>query len=46
MEFINGGELFYHLRKELRFSEEKTRFYASEILLGIQCLHENNIIYR
>ncbi len=46
MEFLPGGELFYHLRRERKFSEERTVFYAAEITLGLQCLHKNNIIYR
>lgn len=46
MDFLNGGELFYHLKLEGRFSEERTQFYAAEILLAIECLHENNVIYR
>lgn len=46
MDFLNGGELFYHLRREQRFSEDRTRFYAAEILVALECLHENGIIYR
>lgn len=46
MEYMAGGELFQHLRKAKRFSEELTVFYAAEIVLGLQCLHDNNIIYR
>ena len=46
MEFLNGGELFFHLRKEGKFSEDRTRFYAAEILLGIECLHEHGVVYR
>lgn len=46
MDFLNGGELFYHLRREGRFSEQRTVFYAAEILLALECLHKNNIIYR
>ena len=46
LDYLPGGELFYHLRKEQRFSEEKAKFYAAEILLALKCLHENNIIYR
>jgi serum/glucocorticoid-regulated kinase 2 len=46
MDFLNGGELFYHLRREQRFSEERTRFYAAEIILALETLHENGIIYR
>jgi serine/threonine protein kinase len=46
MPFYRGGELFQHLRQANRFSEDRTRFYAAQILLGIEFLHKNNIIYR
>ena len=46
MEFLPGGELFYHLRREKKFSEERTVFYAAEITLAIESLHKNNVIYR
>eukprot|EP01061_Rhynchopus_euleeides_P010769 TRINITY_DN2034_c0_g2_i2.p1 TRINITY_DN2034_c0_g2~~TRINITY_DN2034_c0_g2_i2.p1 ORF type:complete len:398 (+),score=109.62 TRINITY_DN2034_c0_g2_i2:370-1563(+) len=46
MNFANGGELFSHLKKEKRFSEERARFYAAEIALGLQYLHDQGIIYR
>ena len=46
MEYVNGGELFFHLTRERRFSEEKSRFYCAEICLAIGFLHENNIVYR
>lgn len=46
MDFLNGGELFYHLRRELRFTEDRSKFYAAEMLLAIECLHSNGIIYR
>lgn len=35
MDFLNGGELFYHLKREGKFSEERTKFYAAEILLAL-----------
>jgi len=38
--------LFYHLKKEGRFTESRTVFYAAEILLALECLHKNGIIYR
>jgi len=46
LDFLNGGELFHHLKQEGRFSEGRTRFYAAEIVLAIECLHQKNIIYR
>lgn len=45
-EYVVGGELFSHLRKAGRFSNDMTRFYTSEIVLAIEHLHGFNIIYR
>ena len=46
MDFLNGGELFFHLRKSNRFDEDRIRFYASEIVLALEYLHKHGIIYR
>ena len=46
MNFIRGGELFTHLNNEKRFSEDKARFYAIQIMLAIGYLHKMNVIYR
>lgn len=46
MEYIAGGDLFFHLKNGGTFSIEKVRLYISEISLAIQYLHENDIIYR
>ena len=43
---ITGGELFFHLKNERRFNEERSRFYTAEIMLGLEHLHLKNIIYR
>lgn len=46
LDFINGGELFHHLSREKRFNEERARFYAAEIIAGMEHLHKNGVIYR
>ena len=46
MDFCQGGELYFHIRKEKKFAEEKARFYAAEIILAIEYLHKKDIIYR
>ena len=46
MNFIRGGELFTHLNNEKRFTEDKARFYAIQIMLSIGYLHKQNIVYR
>jgi len=46
LEFINGGELFSHLRKAQRLPDADARFYAAEIILAFAHLHSKSIIYR
>ena len=45
-EYVNGGELYFHLARERQFSEERTRFYGAEIICAIDYLHKKAIIYR
>jgi serine/threonine protein kinase len=33
LDYVNGGELFYHLSRERKFPEDRVRFYAAEIAL-------------
>ncbi|CAI5757408.1 unnamed protein product [Candida verbasci] len=46
LSFINGGELFYHLQREGKFSMDRSRFYIAELLSALSSLHEMNVIYR
>ena len=45
-EFMQGGELFFHLYREKRFIDDKARFYAIEIILAIEFLHKKKMMYR
>jgi len=46
IDFLNGGELYYHLHRERKFSQSRAQFYVGEILLALECLHYNGVIYR
>lgn len=46
MDFIEGGELFTLLRKSKRFPSPVAKFYAAEICLALEYLHDLEIIYR
>ena len=46
MEYVPGGMLFAHLRSHEMFSEKMARFYAAEVMLGLQHLHSLSIMYR
>lgn len=46
MEYCPGGDLGTHLAREKHFTEEKARFYIVEILLALEELHKQGIIFR
>ena len=46
MEYACGGDMFFHIRKAKHFSLERTQFYAAELLLAIEFMHKNGVIYR
>jgi serine/threonine protein kinase len=46
LEFVPGGELFNYIRRAGKLPERVSKIYAAEIVLAIQYLHENNILYR
>ena len=46
MPFIRGGELFYHMQKHKRFPEEWVKFYAAQMIVAIEYLHELGYMYR
>jgi len=46
LEFVNGGELFSHLRKEGRLPDADAKFYSGEIVLAFAYMHSKNVIYR
>lgn len=46
MEFLQGGELFFHLRKKGIILEKEAKFYLGELTLAIEFLHNNGVIHR
>jgi serine/threonine protein kinase len=46
LDLCPGGELFYYITKNKRFNETQAKFYFAEVLLALEHLHKNNIIYR
>lgn len=46
LEYCSGGELFSLLDKQGRLPESAARFYAAQLVLGLEYLHSQHIIYR
>ena len=46
MEYVNGGDLMFHIQRSRRFDETRSCFYTAEIVLALQFLHKHKIIYR
>ena len=46
MDYLSGGDLRYHFCRKNFFTEQETKFIAACIVLNLNYLHKNNIIYR
>ena len=46
MELYLGGDLRYHLNRNKHFSEEQSKFLISNIILGLEYIHEKKILHR
>ncbi|PTU25243.1 hypothetical protein P175DRAFT_0521042 [Aspergillus ochraceoroseus IBT 24754] len=47
LDYCPGGEIFSYLRRARRFNENTSRFYAAEISMTIEFLHDvEGVVYR
>jgi len=46
LDYCSGGELFFHLGKTGRFPEDRAKFYAAQITLALEYIHNLGVIYR
>jgi len=46
LDYMSGGEIFFWLKREKKFSETRARLYAAEITVALEYLHDADIIYR
>ena len=47
-EFMQGGDMFFHMHdgQIVTFDVKKTKFYIVELVLALESLHKNNMVYR
>ena len=46
LEYVSGGELFTYLRTVHRFDNQTSVFFASEIVMALDYLHSQDMVYR
>ena len=46
LEYVAGGELFTYLRTVHRFDNPTSIFFASEIVMALDYLHSQDMVYR
>ena len=46
LDYITGGEIFFWLKQQRRFSESRCKLYTAEIVCAVEAMHTANIIHR
>ncbi|MFH4974706.1 hypothetical protein AB6A40_001415 [Gnathostoma spinigerum] len=46
LDLMNGGDLHYHLSQHGVFTESEMLFYAAEVILGLEHMHNRSVVYR
>jgi serine/threonine protein kinase len=46
LNYVGGGNLLFHLKQLGRFTNDQILFYGAEIVLTLEYLHSNSILFR
>ena len=46
MDYLDGGDLRYHIGNRQFFSERETKFFVANIVLALEYMHRSRIIHR
>jgi serine/threonine protein kinase len=46
VDYCPGGDLFFYISNIGRFNDNAAKFYAASIVLALECLHHNGVLYR
>ena len=45
-DYVNGGDLRYHMSKRRKFTEIETKFIVACLVLGLEYMHDNGVLHR
>lgn len=45
LDYVKGGNLYENLFKAKRFPEDTVKFFVSQLILGLEKLHENKVVH-
>ena len=46
MDYLDGGNLKYHIKKRRKFEENEARFLVANIIAGLEYLRDHQIVHR
>ncbi|XP_014216493.1 RAC-beta serine/threonine-protein kinase B-like [Copidosoma floridanum] len=46
VDYLSGGDLYFHVKHDRFFDEDRAKFYGAEIILAVGYLHTQGIIHR
>lgn len=46
LDLLEGGDLRYHLSRLKKFTEEQTKFFVANLVVGLEYIHNQGIIHR
>jgi serine/threonine protein kinase len=46
MDYLDGGDLRYHIGKKGKFTEAESKFFIANLIIGLEYMHNNNVIHR
>lgn len=46
MDYLTGGEIFFWIQKQRKFTESRARLCLAECCLAIKAMHDKNVIHR
>jgi len=46
VDYMQGGDLYYHMQRNHKLNEKRTKFYIAEWILALHEMHGRSIVYR